>query len=172
MLFRSNWLYYLLSRKNVPQTIMMSYGWKEHRVPPDYAIYVCNLLAELGLIGASVLVASGNNGVGNGKCLIDNGSGTKSVRFRPTFPSTCACGTCFLWLKALTCTSCTLFSGRWVTSVGGTTGFNPEVAASFSGGGFSNYFPRPRYQDYAVPAYLLQHLGSTHHGLYKCVRYP
>jgi tripeptidyl-peptidase-1 len=37
--------------------------------------------------------------------------------------------------------------------VGGTVG-NPEMAISFSGGGFSNYFSRPLYQDIAVPSYI------------------
>jgi hypothetical protein len=61
------------------------------------------------------------------------------------------------------------FVGPWVTSVGGTTGFDPE-AARFSGGGFSEYFPRPTYQNRAVPAFL-QTLGSQYYGLYKCVFY-
>ncbi len=45
---------------------------------------------------------------------------------------------------------------------------DPEVAAPLSGGGFSNHFPRPWYQDDAVPAFL-QQLGSQYEGLYKCV---
>ena len=48
----------------------------------------------------------------------------------------------------------------FVTSVGATKSYNPEVAASdahngfTSGGGFSNYFTRPLYQERAVYAYL------------------
>ena len=47
-----------------------------------------------------------------------------------------------------------------MTAVGATKNFNPEVAALdsrngfTSGGGFSNYFSRPKYQDEAVSAYL------------------
>ncbi len=55
-----------------------------------------------------------------------------------------------------------------MTSVGGTTHQHPEVAARVSGGGFSNYFPRPDYQVNAVPTFLKQ-LGSKYDGLYKCV---
>lgn len=40
-----------------------------------------------------------------------------------------------------------------VTSVGGTIDI-PETAVNFSGGGFSNIFPRPTFQSFAVPAYL------------------
>ena len=45
----------------------------------------------------------------------------------------------------------------------------PEVAASPSGGGFSNYFERPSYQSSAVSAFL-QTLDGQYEGLYKCVR--
>ena len=45
---------------------------------------------------------------------------------------------------------------------------NPEVAADFSGGGFSNYFSRPSYQDAAVLPYLTK-LGGQYSGLFKCV---
>lgn len=43
-----------------------------------------------------------------------------------------------------------------MTSVGSTTGINPEKAAQFSSGGFSNIFPRSSasYQSTAVSAYL------------------
>ncbi len=44
----------------------------------------------------------------------------------------------------------------------------PEVAADLSGGGFSNYFMRPFYQDAAVSTYL-KSVGTTYSGLYKCV---
>ncbi|KAJ7731960.1 peptidase S8/S53 domain-containing protein [Mycena olivaceomarginata] len=54
------------------------------------------------------------------------------------------------------CTSC-----PYVMAVGGTMSI-PEVAASFSGGGFSDYFPRPAYQDKSVNTYL----GKLHHGTY------
>jgi tripeptidyl-peptidase-1 len=45
---------------------------------------------------------------------------------------------------------------------------NPEVAASLSGGGFSNYFTRPSYQNSTVSAYI-KGIGSMHSDLYKCV---
>ena len=61
----------------------------------------------------------------------------------------------------------TRFSGPFVTAVGGTTGIKPETAISFSGGGFSNYFPRPSYQDKDITAYI-KNLNGTYDGLYKC----
>jgi tripeptidyl-peptidase-1 len=59
-------------------------------------------------------------------------------------------------------------SGPFITAVGGTSGVNPEVAASFSGGGFSNYFTRPSYQNAADSTYLIN-IGATYSDLYKCV---
>lgn len=47
---------------------------------------------------------------------------------------------------------------------------DPEIAVSFSGGGFSNYFPRPAYQNAAVSTYL-QSIDTMYSGLYKCVVY-
>ena len=61
------------------------------------------------------------------------------------------------------------FAGPYVTAVGGTTSYMPEVAASLSGGGFSNYFPRPPYQRLAVGGFI-RTLGDRYSGLYKCVR--
>ena len=51
----------------------------------------------------------------------------------------------------------------------GQTGQDPEVAASMSGGGFSDHFSRPSYQVSAVSQYL-QYLGNEYAGLYKCAR--
>ncbi len=42
------------------------------------------------------------------------------------------------------------------------------LSAALSGGGFSNHFPRPDYQQQAVSTYL-QTLGNRYKGLYKCV---
>ncbi|KAH9011948.1 subtilisin-like protein [Lactarius deliciosus] len=139
-----NWLDYVLGLWSVPQTVSTPYGLPEYKVPPDYATHVCNLFAQLGARGSSVLFASGNDGVGHGDCLVKDGTGNSRVQFLPTFPSTCP----------------------WVTSVGGTTGYNPEVAASISGGGFSAHFPRPSYQNNAVPPFLLN-LGGQYSGLFN-----
>ncbi|KAH9029514.1 subtilisin-like protein [Lactarius pseudohatsudake] len=139
-----NWLDYVLNQLSVPQTVSTPYSAPEYKISPDYATYVCNLFARLGARGASVLFSSGNDGVGHGNCLVQDSSGSSRVQFLPTFPSTCP----------------------WVTSVGGTTGYNPEVAASLSGGGFSAYFSRPPYQNNAVPTFL-SNLGGQYNGLYN-----
>ncbi|KAF8260176.1 subtilisin-like protein [Lactarius quietus] len=141
------WLKYAIDQKTVPQTITTSFGGYEFMVPQDQAVRICQLFAQLGARGVSILFASGNAGVGEGSCKFRDSSGDIYVSFLPMFPSSCP----------------------YVTSVGGTTGGkanqNPEVAASISGGGFSNYFPRPPYQKKVVPAFL-NHLGNTYAGYY------
>ncbi|KAF8263038.1 subtilisin-like protein [Lactarius quietus] len=133
------WLKYLLGLTHIPPTISISYANPEQQFPPEYAITICELFAQLGARGVSVLVASGNIGVGYGDCRDSSGN----VQFIPMFPATCP----------------------YVTSVGGTRGY-PEAAMSFSGGGFSRVFPREDYQAGAVFKYL-QNLGNQYAGLYN-----
>ncbi|KAH8997701.1 subtilisin-like protein [Lactarius hatsudake] len=135
-----SWLEYILDQENIPQTISISYGFEERLMSREYAINLCEQFAMLGVRGVSVLVSSGNDGIGKGTCLRDDGT----VRFRPRFPGTCP----------------------YVTVVGGTISSEPEVAAKFSGGGFSDYFKRPTYQEEAVSTFL-QDLGSRYQGLYN-----
>lgn len=145
------WVQYVLGQSDaeVPQVISSSYGDDEQTIPPSYARTVCAQFAQLGARGVSLLFASGDNGVGpTGACITNDGKNTTA--FLPSFPSTCP----------------------YITSVGGTKDFGPEVAAFdpgngfASGGGFSNYFPRPSYQDGAVRGYL-RTLGTQFTGLYN-----
>ena len=83
------WFDYILEREpNIPQTISISYGDIETALPPQYAGAVCTLFARLGARGVSVLVSSGNVGVGGEDCEDGNGN----IRFIPEFPSSCKCG--------------------------------------------------------------------------------
>ena len=174
------WIKYLLAEERVPQTISLSYGNREESVPFAYADAICNLYARLGARGVTVLVPSGNEGVGPEPddedfedCIADKETGR--VQFIADFPASCMC-IAFLQLslgdtyRPVASTGCSLhfhgFVGPYVTSVGGTTRQNPEVAATFSGGGFSIYFPRPIYQNPAVPNFL-EKLGNQYDGMYK-----
>ncbi|KAF8264385.1 peptidase S8/S53 domain-containing protein [Lactarius quietus] len=135
-----NWIHSVLGLLILPPTISTSYNSNEVLFPRGRAKYLCYLYAQLGARGVSLLFATGNNGVGEGKCLTIDGS----VRFIPTFPGTCP----------------------WVTAVGGTTSSLPEWAAPFSGGGFSDYFERPIYQQKAAATFL-EALGTRYKGLYN-----
>ncbi|KAH8995576.1 peptidase S8/S53 domain-containing protein [Lactarius hatsudake] len=107
-------------------------------VTPDHWL-LCILFAQLGARGVSVLLSTGDDGVGK-NCMDDSGN----VRFVTDFPASCP----------------------YLTAVGGTTDYDPEVAAPLSGGGFSDHFPRPAYQDVAVSAFL-ERQGTQYAGLYN-----
>ncbi|RDI79773.1 hypothetical protein Vi05172_g10283 [Venturia inaequalis] len=155
-----DWVQYILAKPDgdIPPTISTSYGEDEQSVPKDYATRVCQDFAQLGSRGVTLLFSSGDSGVGspgsNGQCLLysdPNNANSGSPNFLPAFPAGCP----------------------YVTAVGATRGlgdspstlsgsFNVEVAAGYpngmskysSGGGFSNYFPRPSYQESAVASYI------------------
>jgi len=156
---------YLLSLtdSDLPQTVSISYGTDERTLPQEYTYAICNLFSILGGRGVSVLIPSGDDGVGRGNCIDRQGR----YYFVPTFPASCACGF-DLSSQALRSPHRRGFIGPYVTSVGGTTLYNPEVAGAISGGGFSNHFVRERYQN-AVVSRFFQWLGTRYYGLYKCV---
>jgi tripeptidyl-peptidase-1 len=117
-----------LPQKDLPQVISTSYGENEQSVPKSYALSVCNLFAQLGSRGVSVIFSSGDSGTGSA-CLSNDGKNT--TKFQPQYPAACP----------------------FVTSVGSTRYLN-ETATFFSSGGFSDYWKRPSYQDDAVKAYF------------------
>ncbi|KAH8994692.1 subtilisin-like protein [Lactarius hatsudake] len=138
--FFMSWLGYIITKRNIPRTISISYVAEEKNIPLAYAMYMCTQFGMLGALGVSVLIATGDDGVGEGDCVADDGS----VRFIPLWPATCP----------------------YVTAVGGTTSYEPEIAASLSGGGFSNHFRRPVFQEQVVTEFL-QHLGNQYQGQYN-----
>ncbi|KAK0336233.1 hypothetical protein LTR91_005266 [Friedmanniomyces endolithicus] len=139
------WLTYVLANSSLPQVISTSYGDDEQSVPYSYAKRVCDGFMQLGARGISVLFSSGDAGVGSNGTCFSNTDPTKAM-FLPAFPASCP----------------------WVTSVGGTKDFQPEVAVSRfgSGAGFSNYFGRPAYQTAAVEGYFAK-IGDLYAGLYN-----
>lgn len=116
-------LNYLLAlpAASLPNTLSISYGDDEGTVPLSYATNACNLFSQLGARGVSILVSSGDSGVGT-TCKVNG-----KTSFETAFPASCP----------------------WVTTVGGTTGNSPENAWSSGGGGFSEVFGRmfSSYQD-------------------------
>ncbi|KAF8267952.1 subtilisin-like protein [Lactarius quietus] len=135
-----SWLRYILRQSNIPQTISTSYSIDENTCSKEYVVAVCRLFAQLGARGVSILFSTGDHGVGEGNCVTSDGS----VQFSPAFPATCP----------------------YVTAVGGTFKYRPEVGMELSGGGFSNYFKRPTFQDRAVSSFI-SNLGNQYQGLYN-----
>ncbi|KAJ7445589.1 subtilisin-like protein [Mycena latifolia] len=117
---------------NPPSVVTTSYGPMENQFESSVARKICDSYMALGARGISVLFASGDGGVRGSH---DNSSipgVCESNIFIPVFPASCP----------------------YVTAVGATQGFDPEVAANLTGGGFSDLFPRPWYQTEAVDSFL------------------
>lgn len=121
-------LTYLLNATEIPKTLSISYGDSEWTVPESYARTVCDMFSQLAARGVSVLVSSGDSGSGY-DC---NETKPGTLLYTPSFPASCP----------------------FVTTVGATYHVAPEIAVPFSGGGFSDFFPRPEYQDSTIEAYL------------------
>ncbi|KAF7366242.1 Family S53 protease-like protein [Mycena venus] len=115
-----------------PSVVTTSYGSTENQFESSVAKKICDNYMALGARGISILFASGDGGVRGGH---DNSSipgVCESNVFIPIFPASCP----------------------YVTAIGATQGFNPEVATNLTGGGFSDVFQRPWYQTQAVDSFL------------------
>ena len=76
-------LFFLLGMEPVPRTVGVSFNYfLERQLPRPEASYMCNLFFQFSARGSSVLVVSGNDGVGAAEdCYI----------FDVDFPSSCMC---------------------------------------------------------------------------------
>ncbi|CZR64212.1 related to tripeptidyl-peptidase I [Phialocephala subalpina] len=153
------WVNYVTGLKDLPQVISSSYGDDEQTVPKSYADRVCKSFAQLGARGISLLVSSGDSGLGGETAADCVSSTTNATTFLPAFPAGCP----------------------YVTTVGATEQFEPEVVAwrpdgigpdgkthgfYTTGSGFSNYFSRPSYQNGIVDEYV-KGLNGLYDGLYN-----
>lgn len=125
-----NWINEVLSLSNPPLVHSVSYGDDEvQQVSLEYMESVNDQFLAAGLMGLSILFASGDQGVWGR-------SGVGRV-FHPDFPS----------------------ASPYVTAVGGTdfsvkSVIGDETAWTCSGGGFSTIFSIPSWQADAVSGYL------------------
>ncbi|KAF9069627.1 family S53 protease [Rhodocollybia butyracea] len=129
---------YLYNMTNPPQVMSMSYGYEEWWLTPAQANQICSVYMALGARGTSLIFGSGDGGVSGAE------RNDTCTEFLPAFPGGCP----------------------YITSVGGTFSFNPELSTNFSSGGFSGYFARPSYQEQAVAPFL-ENLGDTYAGLFN-----
>lgn len=141
-----------------PTTVIsFSYGGQEVDVPWAYQKRQCNEWLKLGLQGVSILFASGDSGVSNypEPYGIDGPTGCigpKENIFNPTWPNNCP------WLTNVGATK--VYPGRTVfepeSAVYDPAGHPYHVNYS-SGGGFSNIYATPDYQQQAVATYFKEH---------------
>lgn len=125
-----NWIEKVASTEDAPWVHSVSYGNDERQQTGRAYMDTVNVhFQKIGARGISIFIASGDQGVWGRSGNIDN-------VFNPDFPA----------------------SSPYVTAVGGTDlttdQFGTEVGCKDSGGGFSNTFPRPQYQQAAVSTYM------------------
>jgi len=125
---------YLLAKEDdeIPHVLSFSYADDELSVPRPYAERVCSMLGLLTARGTTIVAGSGDGGAAgaqNSSCQKADG---KPVTMA-VFPASCP----------------------WVTAVGAVRNdVDPPEGATFSGGGFSQYFKRPLWQNDAVEGYV------------------
>eukprot|EP01102_Stenamoeba_stenopodia_P022621 TRINITY_DN950_c0_g1_i2.p1 TRINITY_DN950_c0_g1~~TRINITY_DN950_c0_g1_i2.p1 ORF type:complete len:582 (+),score=143.33 TRINITY_DN950_c0_g1_i2:34-1746(+) len=128
-----DWMYAVNNATDAPLLFSVSYGDNENSRSYAYCQRVNAEFIKAGLRGISILFAAGDDGVGNGGIC---------KKFVPNYPT----------------------SSPYVTSVGGTQlgllESGEESVWPDGGGGFSNYFPRPSWQDDAVTSYIQNQASS------------
>jgi tripeptidyl-peptidase-1 len=144
--FVVNWLTEIASMENPPLVNSISYGADEGTIPASYKASFDSAILSLVSMGGTVLVGSGDDGVGG---LPVYESGNRSCGYNPVWPAT----------------------APYVLSVGATQGPEsgmPEVTCSYltngtitSGGGFSNMYAMPEWQKAAVDTYFDTVQGTT-----------
>jgi len=125
------WANQINSMRSAPSVHSVSYGNDEAQQTGAKYMYSCNTaFMKAGVRGISILFASGDQGV----CGRE-GCGMRKIRFKPDFPA----------------------ASPYITAVGGTnflgTSIGEETTWTGSGGGFSDTFGIPSYQQSAVAAY-------------------
>lgn len=132
------WIISVSAMENPPLVHSISYGDVEADLDTAMMQRFSYEVQKLGLRGVSVIVSSGDDGVGNHVIR----EGKEFCGYNPSFPA----------------------SDPFVTSIGATQGPEnglPEVACSSmaggiitTGGGFSDVFPMPEYQRKAVEQFI------------------
>ncbi|KAG5935855.1 hypothetical protein E4U53_000346 [Claviceps sorghi] len=145
------WLRHMRGVEHPPAVVSISYAEDEKLVPPEYARRVCAEFAQLGLRGVSVLVASGDWGVGRDEQCVD--AGEERRRFMPSFPASCP------YVTAVGATRLIPGGREAGAEVAETVAFDARSRYA-SGGGFSDVFAQPAYQREAVAAYLAGRDGT------------
>jgi tripeptidyl-peptidase-1 len=147
-----------------PNVISMSYSYNENDFPAEYLRRQCNEFLKLGLMGVTVVVASGDTGTKSGPtpgtCIdptSDSPNATDSGRFSPQWPASCPWVTVVGGTQLTTQTTDTSSPPPAAPSSGSVNETAFRVAAGdsslSSSGGFSDVFSTPAYQLGAVTEY-------------------
>ncbi|CAN8096667.1 unnamed protein product [Discula destructiva] len=126
--------------------ISISYGGGEADVPASYTKRRCNEVMKLGLQGVTIVISSGDYGVGSfpGDPTPSGCAGPDQTIFYPASDASCP------YILAVGSTQFDKVSGN-----SSTPKYVESSTSRFgSGGGFSNYFDTPAYQEDQVATYF------------------
>ncbi|PNP40281.1 hypothetical protein TGAMA5MH_07810 [Trichoderma gamsii] len=160
-----------------PKVLSISYTNPEDSFPAAYLERQCIEFLKLGLMGVTVVVSSGDYGTASGYSpgtCIDRKTGVSNAttgEFSPQWPASCP------WVTSVGGTQRVTQSASANDSIAGTadmrrnsrlataeTAFSAVLPGvnSTSGGGFSNVFPAPSYQQKAISTYFDQRHEGAH----------
>eukprot|EP00026_Physarum_polycephalum_P002747 Phypoly_transcript_02755.p2 GENE.Phypoly_transcript_02755~~Phypoly_transcript_02755.p2 ORF type:complete len:190 (+),score=17.66 Phypoly_transcript_02755:1378-1947(+) len=148
------WITEVLNQPSTPLVFSVSYANSETDYTVDYINRTNYEFMKAGLRGITLAYSAGDNGAFG----IEGTSSTLAPGFPASSPYITSIGGTQLFSKA----DSTCFNGDTYTcqpeEVVSSTGTGSGIT---TGGGFSNIFPRPAYQDSAVLAYLPSLQGLT-----------
>ncbi|KAL7920588.1 subtilisin-like protein [Trichoderma austrokoningii] len=160
-----------------PKVLSISYTDPEASFPTAYLKRQCVEFLKLGLMGVTVIVSSGDYGTASGYSpgtCIDRSTGISNAttgEFSPQWPASCP------WITSVGGTQRFTQSSGANSSIAETTDIRKKSQAateetafdvvlpgvhSTSGGGFSNVFPAPAYQQKAISTYFDRHHEGAH----------
>jgi len=149
-----NFIIHAANMTNPPSTLSISWSANEYQIDPSYLDSFNIEIMKLTLMGTTVFVSSGDDGVAGYNCLCNQDSSSDPYWWEgqswtgrgyfPQYPAT----------------------NPYVVAVGATMGpekNNPEISCQSqysgvitSGGGFSIHYPQPNYQKNAVDNFFNQ----------------
>jgi len=151
-----------------PKVLSITYGDSEANFPREYLERQCLEFLKLGLMGTTVVAASGDygpaSGFSPGTCIdpLTGATNATTGLFSPTFPASCPWltsvgGTMKTTQRASDTTGNSTTGGEKpprLLSTNETAWSHPSGSGSSSGGGFSRIFPSPAYQSSSVTSYF------------------
>lgn len=139
---------YINNADHPPQVVSISYSGEEPTTPDPFYNRLCNEFSKATSRGVTFFISSGDDGVGRR-------SGTCKA-FVPTFPTSCP------YLTVVGGTQITDDAKNEVTAV-----FPDIGSGGSSGGGFSNLYPMPSWQQNDTLAYIKNFVSKDYDGLYN-----
>ncbi|GJJ10047.1 hypothetical protein Clacol_004273 [Clathrus columnatus] len=142
--------------------ISTSYGFSEIEASPEYVKRQCNEYGKLGLMGVTFLYSSGDAGVGGFEACIDPVTGMETPVGERFDPGGFDIGSVPLHIGATQINpGSTVHDPESACDTVGSSElsilFYAYPSGSCSGGGFSNVFELPSYQESAVTSFLKDH---------------